>query len=56
MVPKVCIDRVRELEKETGKLLYAKSRYMGAEGIDEVIEWAFSARGKYIKGLPRREK
>lgn len=45
--PKICIDRVRSLEEKTGKFMYSISRYMGAEGIDEVISWANSSRGSF---------
>ena len=49
MTPEICIDKVRELEKTTGKTMYSVTRYMGATGIDEVMEWAASGRGKYHK-------
>jgi len=45
--PEICLDKVRKLEQITGKTMYAVSRYMGASGIDEVMEWANSDRGKY---------
>lgn len=45
--PEICLDRVRALEKTTGKFMYSTTRYMGASGIDEVMEWAASGRGRY---------
>ena len=51
--PQACIERVRELEKTTGKTMYSRSRYQGAEGIDEVMEWAASSRGRFHKNQKR---
>ena len=51
--PEACVARVRKLEKLTGKTMYAVSRYMGATGIDEVMEWAASDRGKYNRRQAR---
>lgn len=51
--PEVCIERVRSLEQVTGKTMYGTSRYQGASGIDEVMEWAASGKGKYKKGQGR---
>lgn len=51
--PEVCLDRVRKLEKITGKTMYGTSRYLGADGIDNVMEWAASGRGKYHKSQMR---
>lgn len=51
--PETCLERVRQLEQETGKTMYSVSRYQGATGIDEVMEWAASGRGKFHKDQTR---
>jgi hypothetical protein len=51
--PEICLERVRDLEQITGKTMYPVTRYMGASGIDEVMEWAASGRGKYNKRQSR---
>jgi len=40
-------ERVRQLEAETGKVMFNPRNKMGAKGIDEVVKWANSERGKY---------
>jgi 3'-phosphoadenosine 5'-phosphosulfate sulfotransferase (PAPS reductase)/FAD synthetase len=49
MVPQERIDAIRELEQATGKFMFRPAKFMGAEGIDEIIKWANSERGKYKK-------
>lgn len=41
------IDKVRRNEAETGRNMFRPHRFKGAAGIDEVIRWAESDRGKY---------
>lgn len=48
--PKSQIDKVRKLEAETGRELFRARSHQGAWGIDEVMEWAHSARGRYVRG------
>lgn len=50
MTPESQLDKLRELEKKTGRELFRARRHQGAWGIDEVMEWAHSARGGYVKG------
>ena len=45
--PEIQLDRLRRLERLTGKTMYRAYRHQGAWGIDEVMEWAASGRGKY---------
>ncbi len=42
------IDKVRRNEQETGRNMFRPHRFKGASGIDEVMRWAHSDRGKYI--------
>ena len=44
------IDRVRELEMVVGRNMYKPSRHGGAEGIDQVMDWALSTPRRYKKG------
>jgi 3'-phosphoadenosine 5'-phosphosulfate sulfotransferase (PAPS reductase)/FAD synthetase len=41
------VDKVRRNERETGKTMFRPHRFHGAKGIDEVMRWAWSERGKY---------
>ncbi|MDQ0305441.1 phosphoadenosine phosphosulfate reductase family protein [Ancylobacter polymorphus] len=41
------IAEMRALEAEIGKPIFRPARHMGAKGIDEVVRWANSPRGKY---------
>jgi len=41
------IDRAVELEKAVGKNMFRPHHHMGATGVLQVIQWAYSARGKY---------
>jgi 3'-phosphoadenosine 5'-phosphosulfate sulfotransferase (PAPS reductase)/FAD synthetase len=50
MTPESQLNKLRKLEAETGQKLFRTYRHQGAWGIDEVMEWAHSGRGKYIKG------
>lgn len=50
MTPESQLDRLRKLEAETGRELFRAYKHQGAWGIDEVMEWAHSGRGKYVKG------
>lgn len=45
--PESQIEKVRKLESEVGRNMFKPSRSMGAEGIDEVMEWAHSGKGRY---------
>ncbi len=48
--PEIQIEKVRQLEKEIGRNMYKPSRTGGAQGIDEVLLWAWSSPGRYVKG------
>jgi len=48
--PESQLEKVRQLELETGKTMFRPYRHMGATGIDEVLKWATSDTGKYHKG------
>lgn len=41
------VDRVRELERRTGRPMFNPKSKMGAVGIDEVLRWAHSEPGKF---------
>lgn len=41
------IERVKALEADTGKTMFRSKKKGGAKGIEQVIQWAKSARGKY---------
>lgn len=41
------VQRVRALEDATGKVMFRPKGYAGAVGIDEVMRWAHSERGKF---------
>lgn len=41
------ISRVKNLETEIGKTMFRPAKKMGATGIEQVIVWANSSRGKY---------
>jgi 3'-phosphoadenosine 5'-phosphosulfate sulfotransferase (PAPS reductase)/FAD synthetase len=43
------IARVESLEGKVGKTMFRSARHGGAKGIREVIQWAYSERGKYNK-------
>ena len=47
MLPQQDIDKVRAMETSMCKTMFRKQRFHGAEGIDEVLRWAWSERGKY---------
>lgn len=38
---------IRRIEREVGKPMFRPAKRMGARGIDEVMKWANSERGKY---------
>lgn len=42
------IEKVRRNKAETGRNMFRPHRFKGAAGIDEVMRWAHSDRGKYI--------
>ena len=44
------IEKVRALESEMGLTMFRPYRFLGAKGIDEVIEWAKLPPGKYEEG------
>ena len=48
--PEVQIERVRVLEKAVGNTMFKPSRTCGAVGIDQVLDWAWSSRGRYKAG------
>jgi hypothetical protein len=43
------IDRVKALEAETGQTMFRVKKKGGARGIEQVIQWAYSGRGKFNK-------
>lgn len=45
--PDCQIDRVRALELEVGNYMFRAKKKKGATGIDEVLRWATSDRGKF---------
>lgn len=45
--PQEHIDRIERIEQEIGRPMFDPKRYMGAEGIREVVRWAHSERGQY---------
>lgn len=42
------IDKVKRNEEETGRTMFRPHRFKGASGIEEVMRWANSDRGKYV--------
>jgi hypothetical protein len=46
------VARVRVLEAATGKTMFRPKAYAGAVGIDEVLRWAHSERGKFVPATP----
>jgi hypothetical protein len=46
------IAEVKAIEAEIGKTMYRPHRHMGAKGIDEVVRWANSERGKFVPAEP----
>lgn len=38
---------IRQMEQDTGKVMFRPAAYAGASGIDEVMRWAWSERGQY---------
>lgn len=51
--PERQIEKVRRLEKYINNYMFRAAKKQGATGIDEVMEWANSARGKYKHGQIR---
>ena len=51
--PEVQRDKLMRLERLIGKEMFRAYRHQGAWGIDEVMEWAASGRGKYNKNQIR---
>ncbi len=47
MLPECDVTKVRDLEAEIGKPMFRVKRFHGANGIDQVMQWAWSAHGKY---------
>lgn len=41
------IDKVKRNEEETGRNMFRPHRFQGASGIEEIMKWARSDRGKY---------
>jgi len=41
------VDRIRDLESDLGRTMFRPKGYAGAEGIDEVMRWAWSERGQF---------
>lgn len=48
--PESQIERVRQLERIVNNYMFRPKKHMGAKGIDDVIKWAMSSRGRYHKG------
>lgn len=46
------VDKLRDAEADVGKNIFRPKRHMGARGIDEVMKWAHSPRGKYVPPEP----
>jgi len=49
MVENGRLEEIRELEIEVGNYMYRAQKKMGAKGIDEVLLWAKSPRGRFGK-------
>ena len=43
------IDRLAQLEGDTGQTMFRVKKKGGARGIEQVIQWAYSGRGKFNK-------
>jgi 3'-phosphoadenosine 5'-phosphosulfate sulfotransferase (PAPS reductase)/FAD synthetase len=41
------IDRLKSLEAEVGKPMFRSKKHGGAKGIEQVIQWAYSNKGKF---------
>lgn len=41
------VNTIRQMEKDSGRVLFRPKAYAGAVGIDEVMRWAWSDRGKF---------
>ena len=41
------IDRVKRLEEDTGQTMFRVAKKGGARGVEQVIEWAYSSRGRF---------
>ncbi|RYG94587.1 MAG: phosphoadenosine phosphosulfate reductase [Alphaproteobacteria bacterium] len=41
------IERLKNLEAETGQTMFRTKKKGGAKGIEQVIQWAYSGRGRY---------
>lgn len=41
------IDRLKTLEGEIGKAMFRPKKHGGAKGVEQVIQWAYSSKGKY---------
>jgi 3'-phosphoadenosine 5'-phosphosulfate sulfotransferase (PAPS reductase)/FAD synthetase len=41
------IDRVKSLEADTGQTMFRPKKRGGTKGIERVVQWAYSSRGKY---------
>ncbi len=50
MVEPERIEQIKQLEKDIDNYMFRAKKKMGATGIEEVLLWARSGRGKYIKG------
>jgi len=48
MLPVSDIEKVMALESEIGKPMFRAARFMGANGINEVMRWAWSEHGKFL--------
>jgi len=48
--PETQLQKCRELETAVGNYMFRANKHMGAKGIDEILKWAMSDRGKYRKG------
>ncbi len=49
MIEKHRVEEIRNLEKEIGKNMFRAKKKMGAQGVDQVIMWANSPRGRFGK-------
>ena len=42
------IAEIKDAEAEVGRNMFRPHRHMGAKGIEEVMRWAHSDRGKFV--------
>jgi 3'-phosphoadenosine 5'-phosphosulfate sulfotransferase (PAPS reductase)/FAD synthetase len=46
------VARIKAMEEKLGSTMFRPHKFMGAQGIEQVVVWANSERGKYMKPAP----